>query len=55
MNPPFLTETEVARIYRQVYGGNRFSQTEREFAAEIEAAVREKFNQSLTINPEIQK
>lgn len=37
---PFLSDTDVAHIYRRVYGGSRWSQTEREFAAEIESAVR---------------
>lgn len=38
--PAFLTDTDVARIYRSVYGGTRWGATEREFAKEIELAVR---------------
>jgi len=36
--PEALTDTDVARIFRRVYGGNRFDATERMFAAEIAAA-----------------
>ena len=41
--PELLTDTDVARIFRRVYGGSRFDATERNFAAEIEATVRERF------------
>jgi len=36
--PEAMTDTDVARIFRRVYGGNRFDATERMFAAEIAAA-----------------
>lgn len=35
MPPERITDTDVARVYRQVYGGPRFGSTEREFAEEI--------------------
>lgn len=41
--PDFLTNTDVARIRRSVYGGTGFDSTERLFAAEIECAVRKQF------------
>jgi len=45
--PDFLTDTDVARIFRHVYGGQQFDSTERMFAAEVEAAVRAKFRDAL--------
>lgn len=45
--PDFLTNTEVARIFRIVYGGQQYDSTERMFAAEIEAAVRAKFARAI--------
>jgi hypothetical protein len=45
--PDFLTDTEVARIFRNVYGGQQYDSTERMFAAEIEAAVRAKFARAI--------
>jgi hypothetical protein len=35
MRPEHITDTDVARVYRRVYGGPRFGSTEREFAEEI--------------------
>jgi hypothetical protein len=46
--PDFLSETDVARVYREAFGGPRFSQCEREFAANIEAAVRQRFIAALS-------
>ena len=45
--PDFLTDTDVARIFRHVYGGQQFDSTERMFSAEVEAAVRAKFREAL--------
>lgn len=44
--PELLTETDVARIRRQVYGGNRFDSCELEFAAELEKLIRDRFGEA---------
>jgi len=37
-----LTDTDIARVFRAVYGGPRFGPSEKEFAAAIEAMLKEK-------------
>ena len=37
-----LTDTDIARVFRAVYGGTRFGPSEKEFAAAIEAMLKEK-------------
>ena len=39
-----LTDTDIARVFRAVYGGPRFGPSEKEFAAAIEAKLKEKNN-----------
>lgn len=36
---PVLTDTDVARIFRRVFGGSRYDATTREFAREVERAA----------------
>jgi len=37
-----LTDTDIARVFRAVYGGTRFGPSEKEFAIAIEAKLKEK-------------
>jgi hypothetical protein len=39
-----LTNPDIARIFRAVYGGARFGPSEKEFAIAVEAALKEKNN-----------
>jgi phosphoglycolate phosphatase-like HAD superfamily hydrolase len=39
-----LTDTDIARVFRVLYGGGRFGVSEKEFAIAIEAALKEKNN-----------
>jgi hypothetical protein len=37
-----LTDTDIARVFRAVYGGTRFGPSEKEFAIAVEAKLKEK-------------
>jgi hypothetical protein len=39
-----LTDTDIARVFRAVYGGTRFGPSEKEFAIAVEAKLKEKNN-----------
>jgi hypothetical protein len=39
-----LTDTDIARVFRAVYGGSRFGPSEKEFAIAVEDALKVKNN-----------
>lgn len=47
--PEHITDTDVARVYRRVYGGPRFGSTEREFAEEISRLRDDQWKAALSV------